>query len=168
MKDYIGTKQLKAEKMLLGAYNKYRGWELPKDEDPDREGYLVIYPADNQPNGKEYESWSPKEVFEASYRESGNMTFGHAIEMLKAGNKVARNGWNGKDMWLMFVPGTVNAKLRPGTPYAEALEVYSAPDKMVEQVHINAHIDMFTAQGTMQPGWLASQTDMLAEDWGIV
>ncbi len=62
MKIYIGTKIIKAEPMFLGEYNKVRGWEMPKDEDPMKEGYLVEY--DNN-----YISWSPKEVFEGAYRE---------------------------------------------------------------------------------------------------
>jgi len=53
---------LDGEEMNLGAYNVYRGWKIPENEDPAREGYLVKY--DN-----EYESWSPKEVFEKYYLE---------------------------------------------------------------------------------------------------
>ena len=60
MKEYIGTKIVNAEPMNLGSYNNYRGWVIPEDEDPEREGYLVKYPDD-------YVSWSPKEVFEESY-----------------------------------------------------------------------------------------------------
>ena len=63
MKVYIGTKILKAEPMQLGEYNKVRGWEIPKDEDTMKEGYIVKYDND-------YISWSPKEVFEAAYREA--------------------------------------------------------------------------------------------------
>jgi hypothetical protein len=47
------------------------------------------------------------------------------------------------------------------TPYAAALGDGTT-------CTINPHIDMFTATGEMQPGWLASQTDMLANDWQIV
>lgn len=60
MIEYIGTEIVKAESMNLGDYNKYRGWTIPEDEDPEREGYLV-----EQPNG--YVSWSPKEIFEEYY-----------------------------------------------------------------------------------------------------
>lgn len=62
MQTYIGTKIIKAEPMNLGNYNKHRGWTIPPDEDPSREGYLVEYP-----DG--YKSWSPKEVFDVAYRE---------------------------------------------------------------------------------------------------
>jgi hypothetical protein len=89
------------------------------------------------------------------------MNFGDALEALKAGKKVARAGWNGKGMWLVLVPGTPRCELRPGTPYHAALG-----EGICE---ILPHIDMWTvnAEGrrAMLPGWVASQTDMLAEDW---
>lgn len=61
MKTYIGTKIIKAKPMTRGDYNKHRGWEIPADENPDDEGYLVQYDND-------YVSWSPKDVFETAYR----------------------------------------------------------------------------------------------------
>lgn len=61
MQTYIGTKIIQAEPLTLGAYNERRGWTIPADEDPAREGYFVSYP-----DG--YVSWSPKEVFEEAYR----------------------------------------------------------------------------------------------------
>lgn len=60
MKPYIGCKMIKASPMNLGDYNKFKGWDIPKDEDPLKEGYLVQYSDD-------YLSWSPKDVFEAAY-----------------------------------------------------------------------------------------------------
>ncbi len=62
MKKYVGTKMLEAKPMNRGEYNRYRGWPIPQDENPDDEGYLVKY-------HDGYESWSPKEVFEESYSE---------------------------------------------------------------------------------------------------
>lgn len=89
------------------------------------------------------------------------LDFGAALAVLKAGGKVARAGWNGKGMWLILVPGTPKAELRDGTPYAKALGLPSC--------EILPHIDMWTvnAEGrrAMLPGWVASQSDMLAEDW---
>ena len=87
------------------------------------------------------------------------MTFGGALKELLDGKRVRRSGWNGKGMWLIYVPGTEQAALREGTPYAQAGLVV---------VDINPHVDMFTADGKMQPGWLCSQTDMFAIDWEIV
>ena len=88
------------------------------------------------------------------------MNFGLAIEAMKRGHKVQRSGWNGNGMWLILVPGTPAITPLEGTPYAEA--------GVKEGSSIDPHIDMYTAQGSMQPGWLASQADMLAEDWRIV
>ncbi|MDH5572344.1 MAG: DUF2829 domain-containing protein [Gammaproteobacteria bacterium] len=86
--------------------------------------------------------------------------FGQAITEMKSGAKVARAGWNGKGMWLMLVEGSTHASISPTSAYGK--------QGLTESVVINPHIDMMTAQGFMQPGWLASQTDMLAEDWSIV
>ncbi len=88
------------------------------------------------------------------------MNFGEAIQALKSGSKVARAGWNGKGMFLIYVPGTIDAKLNEGTPYQVALQS--------NIVTINPHIDMYIATGQFQPGWLASQTDMLADDWELI
>lgn len=67
------------------------------------------------------------------------MTFGDAIEALKAGHKIARDGWNGKGM---------NVSLRHEEGY-EACFV------------------LLNAQGRQQPGWNASTADVLAEDWTV-
>lgn len=92
------------------------------------------------------------------------MDFGEALRALKDGKRVARQGWNGKGMWLVLVPGTPEATLREGTPYRNALGM--------EQCEILPHIDMWTVNSSgrraMLCGWLASQTDMLSEDWTIV
>jgi hypothetical protein len=93
-----------------------------------------------------------------------NMNFGDAIQELKRGNRVARSGWNGKDMWLILVSGTTDAKLNKNSAYYHALQIDSCD--------ILPHIDMWTVDSNgrraMLPGWLASQTDMLSEDWYIV
>ncbi len=60
MQYYIGTKLIQAKPMNLGDYNKYRGWTIPEDEGPAKEGYLVKY-------SDTYESWSPADVFERAY-----------------------------------------------------------------------------------------------------
>ena len=85
------------------------------------------------------------------------MNFGEALELLKNGERVCRKGWNGEGMWLVLVPGSPLVTFTKGTPY-HAVGIR-------KQTNIDPHIDMFTAKGSMQPGWLASQTDMLAEDW---
>lgn len=87
------------------------------------------------------------------------MNFGEAIKHLKTGKKLARTSWETKGMFLIYVSGTKDVKLTESSPYYRA---------GLKEVDINPHIDMYTANGTMQPGWLASQSDLLAEDWEIV
>ena len=84
--------------------------------------------------------------------------FGHALGWLKAGKRVRRAGWNGKGMFLFLVPGSTFQVSRPPLLgiYAEGTEI-----------KYHAHIDMKTAQGDVVP-WVASQTDLLAEDWETV
>ena len=86
------------------------------------------------------------------------MNFGQAIEVLKTGNKVTRVGWNGKDMFLFLVQGSQFKVNRPPLLgiYPEGTEINYRP-----------HIDMKTADDMIVP-WLASQTDILSEDWEIV
>ena len=88
------------------------------------------------------------------------MNFGEALELLKQGKKIARSGWNGKGMFIILVSGTNNVKPYDGTPYKQVCNF-----KKQETINILPHIDMYSAQGEMVVGWLASQTDILAEDW---
>ena len=113
------------------------------------EGYRVEYE-----DG--YLSWSPKEVFEAAYRETTGMSFGLAIEAMKMGRAVAREGWNGKEMFLYYVPAN---------EYAVTTEI--ARSYFGDTVPYGAYIALKTMQGNVVP-WLASQTDMLTDDWYIV
>lgn len=71
MKPYIGTKRVNAKPMNRADYNALRGWEVPADEDPADDGYLVEYldgGKANHPEFKGYISWSPKDVFERAYK----------------------------------------------------------------------------------------------------
>ena len=77
------------------------------------------------------------------------MNFGDALNALKLGNKVARDGWNGKGMWLELQRPDENSKMT--LPY----------------IYINYPDDANNTPGARVP-WLASQTDMLGEDWFIV
>lgn len=89
-----------------------------------------------------------------------DLNFGQALELLKDGLKLARKGWNGKGMWLLLVPASPSVRPVAGTPYSKA--------GITGEVRINPHIDMFTADGCMQPGWSASQSDLMAGDWEVV
>lgn len=83
------------------------------------------------------------------------MDFGKAIVALKEGRRVAREGWNGKGMFLFLVAGSnfvVNREPLLSIMGEGATVTY------------RPHIDMKDAEGKVVP-WLASQTDMLAEDW---
>ena len=158
---YIGTKMVNAEPMTRAAYNVFRGWELPADENGDDEGYLVEYLDGGKPNTTThagYVSWSPKEQFDNAYRKTSGMSFGLAVEAVKKGKKIARAGWNGKGMFLFLVPGSTFKVNR-----APLLGIY--PEGT--EINYHAHIDMKTADGTIVP-WLASQTDVLADDWIVV
>ena len=83
------------------------------------------------------------------------MTFGEALADLKAGLKVARRNWNGKGMFVFLVPGSTFLVNRP-----PLLGIY--PEGT--EIKYHAHIDMRTADGMIVP-WLASQTDLLSDDW---
>ncbi|WP_251933746.1 DUF2829 domain-containing protein [Latilactobacillus sakei] len=89
------------------------------------------------------------------------MDFGQAIKQLKQGNKVARKGWNGKGVWLVFMPSL----------YLEADKMNERTVKHIGRdtpVDCQPYIVMWTAEQKWQPGWLASQSDMLVEDWQVV
>ena len=91
------------------------------------------------------------------------MNFGQAIEVLKNGGKVARQGWNGKGMFLYLVKGF---ELDSNNLRNEAREKLFKDSN--EKILINSHIDMKAADGSIVIGWLASQTDMLSEDWVVI
>lgn len=168
MQRHIGVKEIMAKPMTRLAYNQLRGWEVPADENPEDEGYLVSYIDGGQRNHPDFDgyiSWSPKDVFERAYRQVDGMTFGLAVEALKKGMKVARAGWNGKGMWLAYTPGSEFAPEFAKAGHAAAFRAKEAPG---ENVRLLPHIDMRAADGSMVIGWLASQTDMLAEDWIVV
>lgn len=86
------------------------------------------------------------------------MNFGSALEAIKAGMRVCRSGWNGKDMFIFLVPGSQFQVNR-----APLLGIY--PEGTV--INYRSHVDMRTADGSIVP-WLASQTDLLADDWELV
>lgn len=82
------------------------------------------------------------------------MNFGQAIEELKRGKKVARAGWNGKGMFLLYVPASkwgIIEEIGLGIP----------------KENLASWIGLKTADNRFTP-WAASQTDMLAEDWEII
>lgn len=154
VKQYIGTKMIKAKPMDRGDYNKYRGWNIPKDENPADEGYLVMY-------SDGYESWSPKKQFEEAYRDCMGMTFGMALELLKKGCKVAREGWNGKGMFVVYQKGYPD-----GIPCnKQTAEAWSMNEGDLFKCNPYLQIKQVNGSHSM---WVPSIGDVLAEDWIIV
>lgn len=95
-------------------------------------------------------------IVDAAGEQKANFSFGVALKALQYGLKVARAGWNGKGMFLYHVPANT---------YPAATKI--AFDHFGESVPYGAYIAMKTAQNNVVP-WLASQTDILADDWEIV
>jgi len=165
----IGTKIVNLEPMTRAQYNAFRGRELPANENGDDAGYLVEYldgGAPNTPHYAGYVSWSPQEQADAAYHSVNAMSFGDALIMLKRGHKVARAGWNGKGMWVALTPGSRIP--REYVKEGHALSHLAAEAPHQDAYTLTPHIDMRAADGSMVIGWLASQTDMLAEDWVLV
>jgi|ERR1700733_9936627 len=94
-------------------------------------------------------------------------SFALALDCLKKGEKVQRIGWNGKGMWLILIhPPEVKSE-------GYAYKVHAAGrtgryiTEMPDQIELLPFIGMKTADNKFVP-WLASQTDILAEDWQVV
>lgn len=165
---YVGYKLITAKPMNRQEYNDYRGWQLPDDENGADEGFLVEYidgGKSNHPDHIGYISWSPKEVFDKSYRRNGDLDFGSALAALEQGKRVCRSGWNGKGMFLFLLPaGTVPTKAIHDPALKEVIEKEVGGDTF----EALGSIRMFTADKKILTGWLPSQTDMLSKDWMIL
>lgn len=93
-----------------------------------------------------------------------NMSFGEAIRSMRNGFKVARSGWNGKDMWIA---------LGKGAPKLSADMFWNQHSRQHAinnggYANVDPYIIMKTASQSICIGWLASQADILADDWSIV
>lgn len=98
-----------------------------------------------------YTSWSPAAAFEGGYKEIKPdarmaLSFSAALDRCKAGAKIARAGWNGRGMWVEIQRPDAGSKMT--LPY----------------LYLNYPADAANTPGARVP-WLASQTDMLADDW---
>ena len=140
MQTYIGTKIVMAE-----PCEAWKDQGKHKVGDP---GYKVVYP-----DG--YESWSPKKVFEEAYRPTNGLNFGLALEAAKRGKRIARAGWNGKGQYV---------ELGKNIYYKHEDE----PTLMACHDDIGSQALVFCGIRGRQVGWLASQSDMLAEDWMVI
>lgn len=83
------------------------------------------------------------------------MNFSQALDEIKAGKKVSRSGWNGKNMFVFMVPGSTFTVNRP-----PLLGIYPEGS----EINYQGHVDMKTANGTIVP-WICTQSDLLATDW---
>ena len=154
MQKYIGTKMIQAEPAYRSGGTIYpKTGPYPRALDLE-DGYKVLYP-----DG--YVSWSPKDVFEEAYRPTDGMSFGLAIEAMKKGHRVARKGWNGKNMSVAYQKGYPDG-IPCNKNTAEAWGM-----KEGELFKCRPYLQMRCADGTFQM-WLASQSDILADDWYIV
>ena len=167
MKSYIMSKVVKAVPVkLVNGVQWPEGLPLPKQRGvmpvsencgctepvPNiQEGYMFLTEQDDN-----YPQYMKAEEFEACCRDADNMDFGDAIAVMKDGARVARKGWNGKDQYVF---------LAYEADFVTNAEISAFDGKDVE---VGDMLVLKTAQDTFQPGWLASQADMLAEDWYIV
>ncbi|PHR91135.1 MAG: hypothetical protein COA69_13430 [Robiginitomaculum sp.] len=96
------------------------------------------------------------------------MSFGLAIEAAKLGNKIARKGWNGKNMFVAFMP---SLSLPPFNTQDTARKVNDRTAKWIGEdkpLDCQPYFAMYNAQEQWIPGWLATQSDMLADDWHVL
>jgi hypothetical protein len=135
------------------------------------EGDHCVSPGDWIIKGVKGELYPCKpDIFEATYEPADgiagkSMGFGGAISALKEGHRVAREGWNGKGMWLAL--SCNNTREVPAEGFWSPHNAQHARDNGGSATVLPS-ITMKTADGSILMGWLASQTDMLADDWHIV
>ena len=163
MKPYIGTKTVAAELMSVAEAEKILGKKIDLSKhEGETEGYLIMYP-----DG--YKSFSPKSVFEKSYRPVVGMNFGHAIEALRAGKCLRRSGWNGKGMFICKqIPATLEGMVIPklqNLPQS-AKDIILAREGTPKIAYTNQML-IIHPDGRAD-SWVPSVSDVFAEDWEIV
>ena len=105
----------------------------------------------------------PKTTPHINMEKKENLNFGQAVEALKAGQRVTRPNWNGKGMYLWLLPAA-NVKAEwCREPHLKAMAEANGGE-----IECLGSIRMMTADKKVLTGWLASQSDMLAEDWQIL
>lgn len=164
---------MNATPMTLGNYNIYRGWELPEDEEPSTEGFMVEYLGSTDSNHKShsgYISWTPAEQFNNHYDDlSSGISYGHALLLLELGYKLAREGWNGKGMFIVYMSGlklpSANTEVNGPKVNARTAKYIGNDNELDSQPYFSMYS---TATNKWQPGWNPSTPDQLARDWKIV
>lgn len=193
MKQYIGTKVINAAPMTRAAYNEFRGWQLPTDENGDDDGYLVEYVDGGKANTETYAgyvSWSPKDVFERAYKERKMRVIGYVCGVTCHAGGETCNGYcrdskipsPGIKQVPLLSFGEAIDELKRGGCVTRAgwngkgmwlflvkgdttakREGYGFGEMMGEPTFRDA-IFMRTVDNQLVP-WTASQSDVLAEDW---
>ena len=96
-----------------------------------------------------------------------NLNFGQAIEHVKLGGRAARSGWNGKGMFIFLNPGSTDRTSQDQSHFD------GVPGRLLQTGDTGTvtrlpNLNMKAASGATVTGWLASQTDILAEDWTLI
>lgn len=150
------------------------------------EGTMTAHPGDWIIRGVSGELYPCKpDIFDATYEQAGasdeinaffapklvkrakGLNYSQALACMKGGAACARAGWNGKGMWVAMTPGYSFAAKHAKCGHAAAIRAVELGDPEAE-IHLLPHLDMRAADGSLVIGWLASQTDQLAEDWEVV
>ncbi len=156
LKEYQSIKRIHAVPATRRAYMEQMGFSHTNRSDLDDDGYIVIY---NKGTPVEYISWSPKEQFDAgNIALDGLLPFAVAHAACKRGERIARINWNGKGMWLIYVKAS---------EYAIAAGKLDVPGDNPATLEQRAWLGMKTVDNQIVP-WVASQTDLDADDWVIV
>lgn len=171
MRTYICSKLINVvpAKLVNGAPWP-EGLPLPKRKEPAvilehcgctdevriEEGFMFTTSADDK-----YPQYMTAEEFAKTCRSTEDMSFGEALLVLKQGKRVARKGWNGKNMSVAYQRGYPEG-IPCNRNTAEAWGMQEG-----ELFKCRPYLQMRCADGTFQM-WLASQSDILADDWYIV
>lgn len=197
MKKYIRCHIVEAEPMTRGEHLKSKGLALiPGSGSESDEGYFIQYPDGYKswcPKAQFEEASSPEALYEVlkafhdehyaanpegltlelvkayygQFVHNPCMTFGQAIEAMKQGKKVARRGWNGKGMFLWLKPATsIKAEWCKDEMLKGLVEANGGEILGLGTVCMYTHDS--TGRKAILTGWLASQSDMLSDDWVVV
>jgi hypothetical protein len=94
------------------------------------------------------------------------LTFSQALDLVKKGKAISREGWNGKKMFVYLNKGSHDFNQHETSPtIIEGINVELFEKGHLATISRLPNLNMRTATGSTVTGWLASQTDLLAEDW---
>jgi hypothetical protein len=96
------------------------------------------------------------------------MNLAQTIEKLKEGCIAQRDGWNGKGMYIFIRPAdtispNIIANIRSLPAIVKEHLIFKG-----QPVKFNSYLCMYNAKGEIVNGWLASQEDILADDWNVI